>query len=499
MCAKPESVRRNQRAVLFPLSCLAVALSLAIVGPAAGAANAARARGAFNSANKIVVWTACFHVLKLTNEQLDAWHDRGVRGFACNLQRLPGMGTTGRYTGDTKHLGGSAYVLERSLRNSEIVARAHRRGMKMFLGFYFANANNPATPLADWFDDDAWKGTVLPAVHDVAAAALALGFDGLAFDQELYPQTDGGQTASWRWNYPGNKHSEAETRAKARQRGQELMRTILGAYPDVDILSYFTKFPGSWDELVQEEVNDASAAFRDWVQIDLWNGMTEVEGYDRITFLNATFYKTPHVGTWDSAYTYEYNSLFALLSRRFTNWAYAASRVQETPFVWISSGTTSFESARPPSVVAEQLDAARRWGMGRMFANYAYGELQGFDYGPYEDAMRAASGPGVVDDNPPTVAIQAPGAAAGNSIEIDGSAHDDYAVRFVRWRTDDGKAGMAELNWDPGPGNPQNGWKAWKTKWTAKGVPLHSGSNTVTVTVEDIKGLRTVKTVKVVG
>ena len=57
---------------------------------------------------------------------------------------------------------------------------------------------------------------------------------------------------------------------------------------------------------------------------------------------------------------------------------------------------------------------------------------------------------------------------------------------------------MAELTWDPGPGDPTNGWKAWKTTWTAKDVPLHSGSNAVTLTVEDIKGLRTVKTVKVV-
>ena len=65
--------------------------------------------------------------------------------------------------------------------------------------------------------------------------------------------------------------------------------------------------------------------------------------------------------------------------------------------MWINSGTTSFQSVRPPAYVAEQLDAARRWGMGRMFADFAYGDLERFDYGPYDAAMRAASRPGVVD------------------------------------------------------------------------------------------------------
>jgi hypothetical protein len=465
-----------------------IVVLLALVGLTAKA-DAVGSRPAPNSANRIVVWTVCYQVYKLTNAQLDAWRARGVRGFACEIQHLPGMGTTARYTGDLSQLGGSDYVLERTLRDSKIVERAHEHGMKMYLGFQFANLKNPATPLVDWFDDAGWNRTVTPVVHDVAAAARALGFDGLAFNQEV--------TASWQWNYPGNQHSEAETRAKVRARGQDLMRAILSAYPAVDILAYFQKFPDTWDEVVQENVNHVSNAFHGSVQLDLWNGLTEVEGYHRITFLNSTFYKTPHVGSWDNAYTYEYNSLFALLSRHFANWSYASSRVEETPFVWISSGTTSFQSARPPAYVAEQLDAARRWGMGRMFADFAFGDPDRFDYGPYDAVMHAASRPGVVDHDPPTVDVDQRDAATTDPLQINGTAHDDYAVRFVRWRTGDGATGVAELTWDPGPGDPTNGWKAWKTTWIAKGVPLHSGSNTVTLTAEDIKGLRTVKTVKV--
>lgn len=57
----------------------------------------------------------------------------------------------------------------------------------MYLGFYFANYANQATPLKDWFDEAGWSGVVAPKVRDVAGAARVLGFDGLAVDQELYP------------------------------------------------------------------------------------------------------------------------------------------------------------------------------------------------------------------------------------------------------------------------------------------------------------------------
>jgi hypothetical protein len=409
------------------------------------------------------------------------------------------MGTTAKWSGDLQHLTGDDYALERTMLQSKIVKRAHDHGMKMYLGFYFANGDNASTPLGEWFDDAAWTATVLPAVKSVAAAAKALGFDGLAFDQELYPQTNGKQTATWAWDYPGNEHSEMETRAKVRERGEEMMRAVLAGYPDVDILAYFTKFPDTWDALVQQEVNGAKDAFADLVQLDFWDGLTATKGYGTITFLNAIFYKTPHVGSWDSAYTYEYNSLFALLSRRLSNWRYASTRLQETPFVWISSGTTSFENARPPSYVAEQLEAARRWGMGRILADYAYGDLEKFDYGPYEDAMRTTAEPGVVDSDAPTITVERPSATVTRAtVPITGTAHDDYALRLVRWKTDAGARGMAEMTWNPGSGDPSLGWKDWTMDWAAKDIPLRPGTNRITFTAVDTKGLQTVKTIKVV-
>jgi hypothetical protein len=226
--------------------------------------------------------------------------------------------------------------------------------------------------------------------------------------------------------------------------------------------------------------------------------MTNASGYATIQFLNAIFYKTFHISgsSWDNAYTYEYNRFFAMLSQRLSNWSVAADRISETPFVWISSGSTNFEAARDPGYVADQLAAARRWGMERTFANYTSDNLSTFDYKPYVDGMRAASKPGNVDDVPPRVQVDQPSASASaKSISLAGTAMDNQAIRVVSWKTDDGHTGAATMQWDS-RGDPVSGW-TWQMDWKADGVPLHSGVNTIEVTAEDIKGLFAIKTVTV--
>ena len=39
---------------------------------------------------------------------------------------------------------------------------------------------------------------------------------------------------------------------------------------------------------------------------------------------DATFYKSPQVGSWDSALQYEDNQLYTSLSQKFSNWDYAS-------------------------------------------------------------------------------------------------------------------------------------------------------------------------------
>ena len=393
---------------------------------------------------RLILWVGCEKdVVSLTDGELDEWKSRGVDGFVCMGERLRDLGGSQDFTGNpAANLNSSNYRLQRALRDSNVVERAAARGMKMYLGVKLTNYYNPSTPLLDWFDRRGWKTEVLPKLGDVAAAAKLLGFAGIAFDQEMYPQKGGAQTATWEWDYPGNTHSEAQVREQARRRGAEAMAAILAAFPKAEFAVYHAFFPGDWRELIQEEVNGLTNTSTDRLDIDFWNGMTSVEGYGAIRFFDSVFYKAPHKGNWDSALTYNQNRDYATFSRRFSNWDYAWSRVNVSPFAWIDEGpkSSSFDDARPPDDVGEQLLAFRKWGMGGEFANFAYAPLDEFDYSPYVSAMQNASSPAEVDGEDPTLEVTRV-AKQGRSASIEGTAHDNLAIRAVRWQDDRGRLG----------------------------------------------------------
>ena len=163
--------------------------------------------------------------------------------------RLRGLGGAQDFSGDPNaSLAGANYALQRSLRDSRIVERAKARGMKLYLGVKLANYYNDATPLKEWFDDAGWSREVLPKMRNLAAAAKLYGFAGIALDQELYPSQGGVATATWAWDYPGNTRSESAVRAKARQRGAELMGAILDGFPGAELVVYHFDFPGDWND-----------------------------------------------------------------------------------------------------------------------------------------------------------------------------------------------------------------------------------------------------------
>jgi hypothetical protein len=450
-----------------------------------------------NSADRLIMWTGCTDLVAMSDAELDSWKNRGVDGFACGVQWLRGMGGTQDFTGDpSASLAGGNYELQRSLRDSRIGERMRARGMKGYLGVYLVNYFNDATPLKGWFDDTGWSGHVLPKLGDLAGAAKQLDLAGLAFDQELYSQEGGAQTATWNWNYPGNTHSEQEVRAKAKQRGRQLMTRLLREQPGIELLAYDVEFPQSWGELVQQKVNGAANVYAPRLDIDFWDGLSSVTGYGALRLADAYFYKVPHLGTWDGAFQYAFNNLYAYLSRRLSNWGYASSRFFVSPFSWTDAGPSSdWERARPPDYVATQLEAFRKWGMGREFANYAYAPLQSFDYGPYTSAMQTASSPSVVDAEPPTLAIDDPPTrpTRANSVAVAGTAHDNLAIRDVRWTNYRGGRGMASLTWQVLSGDYGVGY-TWRTRWSIPALALGSGTNRITVTATDIKGLETSRT-----
>ena len=336
------------------------------------------------AADRLIFWAGCDRVAALTDDELDVWEESGVDGFVCMVGRLSGFGGTQDFTGDEDaSLAGDQFELQRTLRDTEIVERAQERGMKMYLGAYLSNYNNTATPLVEWFDDEAWSQVALPRLGDLAAAAELLGFDGIAFDQELYGQKDQVATATWEWDYPGNTHPEDEVREAARQRGEQVMKTVLSEFPRAEFAVHHFLFPGDWNELVKKEFGGVEDAAEDLLHLDFWDGMTSIEGYTAIRFYNSIFYKTPHLGTWDAALTHDTNQIFAAFSRGFENWEYASDRVHLSPFSWLDAGpdeTSEFDDPRPPEYVAEQLEAFRKWGTGGEFANYVYGGLDPAEY-----------------------------------------------------------------------------------------------------------------------
>ncbi len=453
----------------------------------------------------MIFWLPCGDVATLNNTNLDRWKAKGVDGFVCMNRQLKGMGGTQDFTGDpTASLKGSHYSLQRSLRDSKIVDRARARGMKMYLGFYTVNYFNRQTPLRDWFDDAGWSQVVLPRVRDMAGAANSLGFSGLAVDQELYAQTGNVRTASWRWNYKGNTRSEADVRSMVRERGRQLMTTILGSLPDAEVLAYGTLFPESWEELVQQKVNRIRDAYAPLVHIDLWDGISSVPGYRAIRMYNAVFYKGTHVpeATWETALAYDYNRTYSLLSRRFSNWSYASSRFFISPFAWINSGISPWEQARSPAAVTQQLGAFRRWGTGQEFGLYAFRGLNGFDYSSYAAGMQAGSAPGVVDTRPPDLRITSPTATSTGStsgkVVVSGTAVDNLAVRAVRWRDQLGGGGVATMTWQVTAGDYRSGWR-WQMNWSTPSLTLRPGPNLITIRAEDSTGLATETTLTVAG
>ena len=212
--------------------------------------------------------------------------------------------------------------------------------------------------------------------------------------------------------------------------------------------------------------------------------MTSVDGYGAIRIMDHIFEKGTSLyrSSWDTAFTYNLNSMTAMFSQRLSNWSYASSRIYLNPMAWINSGTRSFEQARSPDEVAAQLAAFRKWGTGGAFLNYAFGGINnGFDYTPYVPAMQAAATPGVVDTQPPTLTI-ATATRNGATVTWTGSATDNLAIQAVRWTTASGASGAAQMNWVVTAGSYQTNYQ-WQMNWTAT-IPATSGQ-TVTITAAD--------------
>jgi Carboxypeptidase regulatory-like domain len=448
-----------------------------------------------NSADRLILWIDCEQVVRLSDAELQGWVDRGVDGFVCQTGRLAGLGGTQTFSAERgEPPQGEHRSLQREILASAALRWARQGRLLLYLGFYAVNYLNRSTPFVDWFDGSGWSQTVLPRVRDLAAAARWMGFAGLAIDQELYPQKDGAQTASWSVSYRGNTHPEAQVRSTVKERGRELMKAMVAGYPGLELLAYGTQIPESWIEKVQADVNGIPNAVAQDVRIDLWDGLSSVQGYSAIRWFDSIFFKTPHVAgaSWDSGLGYNANQIYSYLSRRFSNWSYASSRLHVAPFGWVNEGPRPFARARDPGYVAQQLDAFRRWGAGGAYGIFSFGRLHYPEYDPYDAPLRQASTPARVDTSPPKLTFtdppgSRPRVSAGETIRLEGTASDDFAIRAVRWYDDRGREGVARLTWNY-TGDPESGWNGVMS-WSIDRLTVPRRARRLTISAEDIHGL----------
>ena len=303
------------------------------------------------------------------------------------------MGGTQAFTGDLgSDLNASSYTLERTLAASTFASRARALGMTAFLGFYLVKyemserlwPSGSTTPPGPRQCSPTSVGSVPRRRRSVSGASRSI---------RSSTRRRVCSTASWNWDYPGNVHGEQAVRKEVSLRGQQLMTALLQGFPGVSIVAYNTLFPGTWDALVQQVGKGLKDPYGQTVQTNFWDGLTRVDGYRRVLFLDASFYKQTGISgaSWNAALQYQQNSFFSVLSQQLSNWSYAWSRIDESPFAWIDGDVAhegSYAAPRSTSYVAKQLGAFEQWTMDGTYGIYAYNPLSQFDYGPYVPALR---------------------------------------------------------------------------------------------------------------
>ena len=125
-----------------------------------------------------------------------------------------------------------------------------------------------------YFNDSHWV-TILDNMKNYARLAKKCGIDGICFDVEFYSSK-----SPWSYTDHGEGHTLAETKAKVRQRGAQIMSAFQGAYPNIKILSMYmlSYVPAKW-ELLPDFVNG---------MLDVITTAELIEGHEGTYYLNGT-------------------------------------------------------------------------------------------------------------------------------------------------------------------------------------------------------------------
>lgn len=510
------------------------------------------------SANDIFIWTGCGDIEGLNAAELTAYKSAGIAGFVCEEPGgyLPGFGgysLTSDLSNPDLACGSTntTYSQEQSLICSDMVAKMHAAGLKIYFDAYLDNYYNTAAPLEPWFDNTDWTGTVEPAISTFASIGKQLGFDGLAFDSESYSAENqgDGSSGSWNWNGPSWKantaytanemfnnagvtyvvtkaytsgatfgstdtsnttvytYTQAQTNTEVTLRGQQLMGWIAAAFPNVQILNFGINFPNTWDSYIVQVDDNGSNAFANTVYVPFWDGMTSQNNFSNISIYDEDFYKGPNIApntatTLANGLQYNANSYYAVMSQNFSNWAYAADRVDIAPAIWID-GIANGGYSSPLSVASATplMDAYTQWSVGNILMDYAYNDPASYDYSPFYTLFENIAKQTIVETTPPTLTVSSPSTSStsttSSTINMSGSSTDSFAIRDVKWTNSaNGDSGAGTMTWVINSGTYTTTYNS-QTNWSITGIPLQSGTNKITITAENIHGLTTSSVVTV--
>ncbi len=221
-------------------------------------------------------------VLNYSDTQLAELAKLGVTGLAVGFGWLPDHG-----------LGGSGADWTNIPDN--FASRCHQAGItKLWGSFVPGNYNDPLTAFGNWFDDSEWTTRVVPSLSFVLTTMKAKGWNGIAFDDEMYPGLNN-QRPTWDWNYTGNP-GEAQVRAQARLRGQQLGGLIAQYFPGASLITYHDYFGDAqnygYHSLLEHVVNGQpiDQYARDEVKVNFYDGLTGVPGLSALVIADASFY-----------------------------------------------------------------------------------------------------------------------------------------------------------------------------------------------------------------
>lgn len=394
------------------------------------------------------------------------------------------------------------------------------------LNSIFPPANVPGGIPGTTWDNDSSPSTS-QKVGDWAAFCRAVGFEGLMFDGENYPDNGGVSGSIW----GGQENVDAW-----QQRGREIGIAIATAWPDVCLMAYHNFLPGSYDEIERGEVftPNGSGPGTGYSQANFYYGVTDgmataaPNGNWCLHFMEATHFRGPQPVGYRQQ---DVCGTAAWFSRNWPHWWKVLDRIAVEPFIWLNDGPGSITediSYNPGQLAADKTNL-RNWhvvtkGDRQIRQHFVYDAelqlpLQTLDCNPYNfpsdhqaslDFLGTAT---TVANNAPTLNITAPvnGSSTGASsvTVVSGDTSDDFGVVGVWWENDawavghPNRKGHVAMTFNKISGSLTTSF-TWRHDLSLQAagqpagpIPLAMGVNNITFTARDSKGATTavVKTV----